>query len=825
MNGQGQRETRALAHVILVVVLTAFSIILIMLTLRKGWDGWVIPVFAVFTVTGLVLHITGLLEEHLRIYIYSAFIWLELFYYIANIEIIFNCTAIVIFVMLVILMTGEKKLVWITAAVGFLGMLLGFLNPENIGRLIWHTVVISASGHIMMRLQDSISKEIEELNIQIDALKQENKSADDFLTNVSHEIRTPVNVVIGLSGVCLDKEKDPEIKSNLNSISEAGKRVAEQINDILDYSEIEMNRLVVNPEEFMFSSLINDLVAELKPHMSKDIELVIYVDPNLPYIMKTDPIKLKRILWHVVVNAIKYTKEGGVYVSVTSTPQPYGINLCIDVTDTGIGMTREELERVYEHFYQSDSGRTRTESGLGLGMSVALGLVEALEGFIRLDSDIDAGTKAHICIPVQVVDSRPCLSIKDPDSLVIVACLHFEKFPDPNVREFYNTMVKNTVQNLKLKAHRVDNIDELKILGQNIKVTHVVVSEDLYMSDRKYMQELAKSATVIVMRRFQTATDDAPGIRMLDKPFYPLPVVSILNEDSHDKEAKKGKLHFKSVKALVVDDEPMNITVADNILRRYGINVIPARSGQEAIDICMNMLFDVIFMDHMMPGMDGIEAAKRIRSINPTGKRVPIVALTANAVSSAEEMFMKEGFDGFISKPIEIERLERVLRRVLPDHIRGENEEPVEVEVPEAAEPEPVEEAVNTAFEILESSGIDTGAAMEMCMNDEELYISIMAEYVGDSAEKKGDLEKFYKEKDWENFTIRIHSLKSSSKMIGALELSESARLLEEASRKNDEAYINDNYPEFLTSYDRVIRAITDAYGDGLFAYMEEMEL
>lgn len=817
MNGQAKKEIRALAQVMLVIVLTALSVILISLCIRKGWDGWVIPVFCVFAAGSLFLHITGLLNEKLRIYLYSFFLYFQLFYYVSNIGTVLNCTPIVIFIMLVLLMTGEKKLVWLAAFTSIAGMVLGLFSPTAIGRLIWHIVVILASGHIMMRLMDAVRKEEEELNSKIEALNQEAKSADDFLTNVSHEIRTPVNVVLGLSGVCLDREKDEEIKDNLRSISEAGRRVAEQINDILDYSEIEMNRLVVNEEEFMFPSLINDLVNELKIHTNKDIELVIDVEPSLPYIMKTDPVKLKRILWHVIVNALKYTREGGVYVHVSSTPQSYGINLCMDVTDTGIGMTKEELERVYEHFYQSDSGRTRTESGLGLGMSVALGLVDALKGFIKLESSLESGTEVHICIPVKVVDDRWCLSVREPERLVVAACLHFEKFSNPSVRDFYNNMVKNSVRGLKITVHRVDNVEELKILAENLRMTHVVLSEEAYISDPEYMAELSKKATIMVINRFGLRTEYAPGVRLLEKPFYSVPVVSILNEETPRAE-DKALLYYEGVRALVVDDEPMNLTVADSILGRYGIEVIPARSGQEAIDLCSDSQFDIIFMDHMMPGMDGIEAAKRIRNLNSGGKKIPIVALTANAVSSAEDMFMKEGFDGFISKPIELSRLERVLRKVLPEQISGIQGSP-------GLNASETEDIPDDSFSTLIRAGIEPDKGLELCINDLELYISLMAEFVNDAPLKQEELERFFREKDWENFTVRIHAVKSSSKMIGAMELSESARLLEEASKKKDEDFLTEGFKDFMPGFLKTVEAIKEAYGDTLLDYLEEEDI
>jgi signal transduction histidine kinase len=178
------------------------------------------------------------------------------------------------------------------------------------------------------------------------ALAEAAERLNDFLANISHEIRTPINAVIGLTGVCIEKEKDEEIKNDLMSVSSAGMRVGEQISDILDYSEIDRKILVRNEDDYMLASVLNDLVAQLRPYMHQGVELVIDVEPAIPSVMHGDVNKIKRILWHLIMNGLKYTRAGGIYVRIDSIKEEYGINLCIEVTDTGIGMSPSELERV-----------------------------------------------------------------------------------------------------------------------------------------------------------------------------------------------------------------------------------------------------------------------------------------------------------------------------------------------------------------------------------------------------------------------------------------------------------------------------------------------
>ena len=195
----------------------------------------------------------------------------------------------------------------------------------------------------------------------------------------------------------------------------------------------------------MISSVLHDLVTQMRPYKRDDIELIIDVAPSVPAMMNTDVGKLKKILWHLIMNGIKYTKEGGVYVRIDSVEKEYGINLSIEVRDTGIGMSPEEAERVTEGFYQANSGRDRSSSGLGLGMSIVKGFVASLGGFMMVESELGKGTCVRVSVPQKVVDPSGCMTLANKERLCIGAFLQFEKYASPEVREYYNRMVRDIV--------------------------------------------------------------------------------------------------------------------------------------------------------------------------------------------------------------------------------------------------------------------------------------------------------------------------------------------------------------------------------------------
>jgi len=413
------------------------------------------------------------------------------------------------------------------------------------------------------------------------------------------------------------------------------------------------------------------------------------------------------------------------------------------------------------------------------------------------------------------------MSVNNPDKLCLGAFLHFEKFENPVVREYYNSMVLNIVNGLGIQMHRVDNTDNLKRLKESLPMTHLFVGEEEYCSDIELMEKLAKDMIVVVVANQDFTLPAKSNARILEKPFYCFPVTTILNTDINTRVKEGGKLRLNGVRALVVDDEPMNLVVGKSIFKRYGMVVSTATSGPESIDICREKQFDIIFMDHMMGGMDGVEAMKKIRGdVTGLDNNVPIVALTANAMSSAKQMFLSEGFDGFVSKPIEIEELERVLKQVLPKSLLSfeyEDEEGNSYIAEEENDEEETKEAIikepekKTLAEKLEGSKIDVEAGLKYCLGDEEFYNTLLIQFANEASEKIPALMDFYEQKDWGNYEIIVHALKSTSKMIGAMELSEEALKLEKAAKEKKESYIFDNHDHVMSVYEVLKEKINQA--------------
>ncbi|MCR4596038.1 MAG: response regulator [Lachnospiraceae bacterium] len=665
----------------MIMIITVSAIGNIVADIVAGWEAWVIPIVAVGIIGIWWLHLAQKADMFIRTNVY--FVYASFFVFFHGIHDIsyFDVSVIVLVLMATFMVVDRKSLLNIILAEYVLIMTFQFVNlylhaqdevtPVFLIRTVLHYGVVLCMytlGRILVSSRLTAAKKLDEWH---ETVRANDHDMEDFLSNISHELRTPVNVISGMTTIL---QKD-DSREELVSIKDACIRLAHQIEDIQDYTEIKRGELYMAEENYMVISLINDVVSIYKANSKmSELELVVDIAPDMPTLLRGDIQKLHKMFRNLLDNAIKFTKRGGVYIRVYSVPHDYGINLTIEVTDTGIGMTRADISRVSRGMYQANKKRNRSTGGIGIGLPIVYGFVHKMGGFVNITSTKGHGTTVRISIPQQVVDFAPCLALKNTANEGIAIYIRPEKFKVPEVREFYNTMAANLAKGLKTALYSISEKRQFDHLIEETKISHLFTGQEEYETDRTYFNEMAKNGyRIIVSAGDGFKPDPGSGVIVIPKPLYAFPVVRILNGESDPEDHQTDgstTVGFTGVRALVVDDEPMNLVVATGLLKDYGIIVDTADSGKEAVQKYEDGDYDVIFMDHMMPEMDGVEAMKLIRQAALAGRRNPvIIALTANALSGAREMFMKEGFDGFIAKPINIGEFERVMKNVLPDEM------------------------------------------------------------------------------------------------------------------------------------------------------------
>ena len=401
-------------------------------------------------------------------------------------------------------------------------------------------------------------------------LEQSNKAKGDFLAKMSHEIRTPMNAVIGITEGQLQRGNlEPECREALDKIYNASNTLLNIINDILDISKIEANKIELNSEKYEVSTLIHNVVNINLAHFSgKPVEFQLSVSEYIPKTLIGDELRIKQVLNNILSNAFKYTNDGKIKFSIYPLYDelaPTGgngnreLSLVLVVSDTGMGMTKEQVNNIFDEYSRFNLEANRKTQGTGLGMNIVHKLVTLMGGDIHVASEVGKGTTVSIRLPQRDAGSGP--------------------------------LGKETAK--KLENFRENNLSDIKMV-----------------------------------RTYRT----------------PMPYGSV----------------------LIVDDNKMNLFVANTLLKPYELSIEVANSGPEAIEkISFGKKYDIVFMDYMMPQMDGIEAAKAIREL---GYTLPIVMLTADAVTGRAETFLESGFDAFISKPIDMRQMDVVLKKYIRDN-------------------------------------------------------------------------------------------------------------------------------------------------------------
>lgn len=826
------QENQRVTHLIVLLCYTILALGLTVESILLGWDLGAVMLILAGLVACWGLHITGKIPEDIRQWIYVVLTMVTFFFYGIHDTSIYDMATLMIVVIIMYISTEKYSIINLCMAVYFFMMFYDFVfivgrtmeyTSLVISRTLLHLMLVYMAGRLSKIIIHRRRQERKKTNDIVAALEETNRRTEDFLANVSHELRTPINVVTGLTAVMLKNEDNKEKRKDILSVQMAGHRLFSQIEDILDYTEIDTGRIKVTEDTYMISSIVNDIIAGNRMQERENAPEVIFdVDAGIPSLLIGDRRKIKKIINHLLDNAMKFTKKGGVYVRIYALPKEYGINLCIRVSDTGIGIDEENLMKIKERFYQLNGGRNRRAGGLGLGIPIVCGMTTAMEGFLQIESKEEDGTTVSVSIPQKVADALPCMSITNRESLCLGCYLRPEKYAVPEVRNYYNETITHMVRGLDLVLHRVFNLEELEKLVSMYQLTHLFIGKEEYEENKEYFERADKNTEIVVIADDSMVLSGGSRIKQIRKPFCCLPVISMLNAGpaKGTDGLKKECMVCPGVRVLVVDDEPMNLMVAEGILRDYQMQVKTAESGMKALELCDKEKFDLIFLDHMMPEMDGVETLKRLRKMyTEEGETLMVIAFTANAVSSAREMFLREGFDEFVSKPIEELELERVLKKVLPkssivfvdkdwhdDDRYGQDictaeKHPEEREADATAERSMEIKTEEDIFSRLEEFGINTRAGLQYCRGDKEFYRELLAKFAQDASQKEQAIDECWKKEDLMNYRIMVHALKSSAKMIGADSLSESARKAEEAAKKQDMAYIGAHHEELLATY------------------------
>jgi len=563
-------------------------------------------------------------------------------------------------------------------------LLLFFVLP----RCIIYIAVLFVCNSLFAILSGSLDRA--RLTVELQKAKEEaeraNKAKSKFIARVSHEIRTPINAVMGMNEMILSETSEQNIREYSEDVKDSAGVLLNIVNEILDSSKIESGKMEIISENYEMGSMLNDLYNMINiKAKDKNLRLVFDVDARIPREYVGDVKRIRQILINLLTNAVKYTEEGSVTLAVRCKKEGENARLSFYVIDTGIGIHQEDIGKIYDEFQRFDTSRNRYVEGSGLGMNIVQQFLKLMGSELKIESEYEKGSEFSFEIVQKIVDEKPLGDFRE-------------------------------------------------------KMNHGVIGKK------------------------ERVTYTAPA-----------------------------------VKILVVDDFQMNRKVFKNLLKQTQMQILEAESGKECLQLVKENPFDMIFLDHMMPEMDGIETL-HIMKEEKLCEGTPIIMLTANAIVGDREKYIKEGFDEFLSKPILPETLDEVVLRYLP-------KECVQIAGMSAGAQKEASGRTLTTDEKLEElkkqlPELDMKMGLELCAVDKEFYLDLFREFSELSI--KEELDASLQAGDYKNYCIKIHGFKNNAYSIGAQELGDLAYEMEKQTKEEMSESIESLQKNLFEKYDKI---------------------